>query len=244
MGARIEALLAEAGVDYRAVPIAGQTRESLTVDESSTGRQYRFVLPGPEISAAEQERILDCFRDQPADYLVVSGSLPPGVGSDFYARLGELHRGGGRLVLDSSGAGLRTAARAQPWLIKPSLRELEELVGRALPDRAAIQAAARDLVNEGLADVVVVSQGEEGATWVSADAADHIDAIPVEAVSAVGAGDAMVAGITLASARGMRLGDAIRYGVAAGAATLLGPGTTQVRPEDVDRLYRQIPPGV
>lgn len=238
-GQQIEALLRGAGVAFKAIPIAGETRESLTVDEIATGKQYRFVLPGPKLSAKEQERILDCFRHQRADYLVVSGSLPPGVGSDFYARLGELHRDGGRLVLDSSGDVLRTAAEAGAWLIKPSLRELEELAGGALSDAAAIEAAARELIREGLAEVVVVSEGENGATWVTADAAEHIAAIPVKPVSAVGAGDAMVAGITLGAARGLPLEQAVRYGVAAGAATLLGTGTEQLKREDAERLYKQ-----
>ena len=113
-GEMIRYLLDEEGVAYQAVAIAGFTRESLAVEERRTGNQYRFILPGPEIGPADQERCLDALSAAApqADYIVASGSLPLGVPDDFYARVAVLaKRHGKRLALDTSGAALKQAGQ-------------------------------------------------------------------------------------------------------------------------------------
>lgn len=239
-GATLVALLAGSGVTLAPVPIAGATRESFSVTDESSGEQYRFVLPGPELSQDEQRAVLARLGALPArpDLLVVSGSFPPGVGAEFLRMLAEAIRAlGVRLVLDSSGVGLREADRLDAYLIKPSLSELEALVGHPLDDDAAITRAARELIAEGLAEVVVVSLGADGALLVTDTLSDRFAALPVEAVSSVGAGDSMVGAIALGLTRGMGLHDAVRYGMAAGAAALLSPGTELAKRADVERLH-------
>ncbi|MDV3455660.1 1-phosphofructokinase family hexose kinase [Sphingomonas sp. HF-S4] len=239
-GATFEALLRETGVPILPVPIAGALRESLTVDETESGEQYRFVLPGPTLSDDELDKLLAAVTgiDGPPAYIVASGSLPPDCDPKIFHRLCALcGKIGARLVVDTSGPALAALEGSCTYLIKPSLREVEDLVGRTLESEADQCAAARELMQRGFADVVVISMGEHGALLVSEDVELRLPAIEVPAGSAVGAGDAMVAGITLALAGGKLLDEALLYGVATGAAALLTPGTELVRREDVERLY-------
>ncbi len=232
-------LLDEEGVPRAAVPIAGMTRESLAVVERQSGKQFRFLLPGPTLTEHDQQRCLDelASRLKGARFLVASGSLPPGPPVDFYARVGALARPwGARFVLDPSGPALE-AGDGDVFLLKTSLGELEELSGIRLPSTQDQEIAARRLIARGRAEILVLSLGAKGALLATASEMRHFDAIKVDGVGSVGAGDSMVAGIVSGLARGWSLVEAIKFGLAAGAAALLRPGTELCRREDVERLY-------
>ncbi len=238
-GEMIRRLLNREGVEHDAVAIDGFTRESLAVEERTTGKQYRFLLPGPELSEQDQERCLDqlALRAAAADYIIASGSLPPGVPDDFYARVGALARSiGKRFVLDTSGAALRQAG-SDIWMLKPSLRELQDLLGREIGSTAEQERAARAVVDKGRCETVVLSLGEEGALLATAEGCERFAALPVTARGTVGAGDSMLGGVVLGLCRGLPLREAVRFGMAAGTAALFGFGTALCRREDVDRLY-------
>jgi 6-phosphofructokinase 2 len=244
-GEMIRHLLEQEGVTHHPIAIAGFTRESLAVDERQTGKQYRFILPGPEISQRDQERCLDelSLLAPKADFIVASGSLPLGVSDDFYARVAELAKKlGKRLILDTSGPALKTAGGGI-YLLKPSLRELEDLSGREIRSEGDQQRAARQIIEQGRSEIVVVSLGAEGALVATADGCERFAAIPVEASSTVGAGDSMLAGIVLGMSRGLPLHEAVRFGMAAGAAALFGAGTQLCRRADVERLYQSMSGG-
>jgi 6-phosphofructokinase 2 len=233
-------LLNDEGVSHDAVPIAGPTRESLAVVERQSGKQYRFLLPGPALGDHDRRRCLDELASHlpGAEYLVASGSLPPGVPADCYAAVGALaRRHGVRFVLDTSGPAL-AAAGADIYLLKTSLREFEELTGHRLPTVVDEDRAAREVITGGRAQILVVSLGERGALLATATDMHRLAAIKVEAVGSVGAGDSMVAGMVLSLARGWTLIEAVKFGMAAGAAALLRPGTELCRREDTERLYR------
>ncbi|OSZ69331.1 hypothetical protein CAP40_00235 [Sphingomonas sp. IBVSS2] len=238
-GATIVSLLEEQRVPILPVPIAGTTRQSFTVDEGRPGDQYRFVLPGPELGTDEQTRLLDAlFGVADADHIVVSGSLPPGCDPAILKRIAErCHAAGVKLAIDTSGPALAACEGARAWLIKPSLREAADLLGREIAGAADEMAAARALHDRGFAELVVISLAERGALLVGKDQELRLPAIPVEAKGTVGAGDSMVAAIILASAKGKGIEEALRYGIAAGAATLMTPATELARKEDVERLY-------
>lgn len=145
------------------MPIAGDTRESFTVDELQSGLQYRFVLPGPVLSAQELERCLQtlaALRPAP-EFVVLSGSFPPGTDLAFFDDLRVLTlRLGARLVVDLSGEPLCHAARhGGVYLMKPSLEELSTLMGGAVTSEAEQQEALRSLIARGCAEIVVLSLG-------------------------------------------------------------------------------------
>jgi 6-phosphofructokinase 2 len=154
-GEMIRHMLDEEGVTHDAVAIAGFTRESLAVEECLTGNQFRFILPGPEISARDQQRCLDqlALLAPGANYIVASGSLPLGVPDDFYARVAALAESlGKRLVLDASGPALKQAGTGI-HLLKPSLRELQDLVGWPIGTEREQERAARDVIAQGRSEI-------------------------------------------------------------------------------------------
>jgi 6-phosphofructokinase 2 len=235
-------LLEGENVPHTAVPIAGITRESLAVVERQSGKQYRFLLPGAPIGAHDQERCLAPLAAHVAgaSYLVASGSLPPGVSADFYARVARLAQNNDlRFVLDTSGPALATAGNGI-FLIKTSLRELEELTGAEIRSERDEESAARAAIAKGRAEILVVSLGARGALLATDQEVRRFAAIPVAALGSVGAGDSMVAGIVLGLARGWKLTEAVKFGMAAGAAALLRPGTELCRREDTERLYQSL----
>ena len=240
-GQMIDQLLAEAGVKRRILPIQGRTRISLAVLDCSTGQEYRFVPEGPEISPAELDAAMIAIAETPADWLIASGSLPRGAPPDIYASIARAATARGqRFVLDSSGEALRKALHQGVFLIKPSLREFEMLVGRSLPERAEREAAAIALVRGGAVGMVAVSLGAEGAMLASADDVIHMPALCGPVRSTVGAGDAFLASLVLALARGLAPRDALAWGTAAGAAAVAQVGTARVSLDAVTRHYERL----
>ena len=242
-GQRLSYLLKEEGTPTRAVRIAGETRESFTVLDQGAGAEYRFVLPGPSLSAAELDACLDTAigATSPSGFIIVSGSLPAGVEPDGLADLaGRARTAGLRLVVDTSGPALAAALEAGIYLAKPNLRELSDLTGRPLSDTAARVRACRDLIGRGGTSAIALSLGAEGALLVTGDAAWSSPGLPVEPVSSVGAGDSFLGGFLQALGGGLELVEGFRRAMAAGTAALLSPGTELCRPADVDHLLDQV----
>lgn len=242
-GHTLEALLKREGVSAQAVEIEAPTRQSFTVFERSTHDQFRFVMPGPEMNETEVLRCLDHLESSLADtdYLVASGSLPPGMPDDVYARIARLTKAyGTRLVLDTSGDALAAALDEDVYLIKPNARELRHLAGDKSLDDVALVAFAKELVAGGKCQIVALSLGERGAVLVARNETWSVVPPEIDPKSAVGAGDSFLAALTLDLVRGNDLHHALRYGVAAGTATLLTPGTELCEREDVERIHRDL----
>jgi 6-phosphofructokinase 2 len=244
LGRLLVELLEKEDVPRRSISIEGFTRESFTVRDETSGQQYRFSLPGPELSEAEYER---CFAvleelDPKPDYVVASGSLTPGAPRDGYVRLARLVREwGGRFILDSSGEEFtRAVNEAGVYLLKPNMRELKQLMGEEIQSEQHQEEAAQALVNSGKAEVVVVSLGAAGALFVTKDEMARIRAPTVNIQSKIGAGDSMVGGIALGLARDMTTREAARFGVAVGSATVMTAGTELCRRKDAERLFERM----
>lgn len=246
-GAQVQQLLADEGVPTALQPIAGDTRENFSVVETGTGQEFRFVLPGPTLQPAEWQGCLDGLARQttPPRWLIASGSLPPGTPEDFYARLARalaLQGAPTRLVVDTSGPPLAAALQAGVALVKPSLRELRELVQQPLEHAADWCTAAQSLVRSGAAETVALSLGEQGAVLATREGVWQAPALNVPATTGTtGAGDCFLAALVWALDRGDAPAEALRWGVAAGAAALLHPGTTLAQADDVQRLVRSVP---
>lgn len=239
----LKQLLTEQGLDHRPVAIAGNTRESFTALDESSGQQYRFNMPGPVFQEEEWQRCLAALEDLPArpDYLVASGSLPPGVPVDFYAQATRIGRNlGARVVVDTSGEALAQAAQAGVYLLKPNMNELRTLTGEEIEGEAQLEQAARDIIQAGRSEVLVVSLGAAGAMLATKDTFERFRAPTVAIKSKVGAGDSMVAGLVLSLARGNSLREAVLFGVSAGAAAVMTPGSDLCRKEDTEGLYEHL----
>jgi 6-phosphofructokinase 2 len=218
-------------------------RENLVILDESTGQQYRFGMPGPILSNEEWKRCLhelSAISPNP-DYLVASGSLPPGLPDDFYAQVARSGKeNGARVIVDASGEALKLALQEGVYLIKPNVREFKDLIGKDIKEESQIKAEARKMVKSGRCEVLVISLGAAGALLVSGNIAEHISAPTVPIVSKVGAGDSMVAGMVLSLARGKPLRESVLFGLAAGAAAVMTPGTELCRREDAERLYEEM----
>lgn len=242
-GEMLQFLFDQEGLTHHPVPVKGWLRENLIVLEESTGQQFRFGMPGPELGDEEWQQCLDELSNiKPTpDYVVASGSIPPGVPADFYARVARISKDiGAQVVVDTSGEALHLALKEGVFLIKPNIREFRDLAGQDVKEEAQIKAAAIRLVESGQSEVVVISLSASGALMVSKDVVEHIVPPTVPIISKVGAGDSMVAGIVLSLARGMSQRDAVRFGIAAGTAAVMTPGTELCRREDTERLYEQM----
>ncbi len=242
-GQWLQTRMAQEGLHGIFLPMAGETRVSFTVHEHSTGAEYRFVMPGPQLSKVEWQACLQHLDHMPdfPDLLVASGSLPPGVPTDFYAQLARLCRTrGARLVLDTSGPALAAALAEGVYLVKPNLRELRELSGQPLQTPAQWQAAAKALVHSGQAEVVALTLGHLGALLVTRTGAWQADPLDIAVASAVGAGDSFVGGVVWGLQHGLTLQTAFRWGIAAGSAALLTAGTGLADPNRVRDLEPQV----
>jgi 6-phosphofructokinase 2 len=239
----LDELLDGEGLDHRSFSIAGLTRQNTMIMERGTSRQYRFNLPGPKLAGEEWQGILESLEGMlgEGDFVVASGSLPPGVPEDFYGRLaGIAGTRAARLVVDSSNESLQHAVSEGVYLVKPNLRELRDLSGREIEHENEQKAAARGIVEGGKTEAVVLSLGASGALLVTREAEVRYRSPSVRIRSRVGAGDSMLAGIVLRLASGEPIEEAVRFGVAAGAAAVMTPGTELCRRGDAERLYRDM----
>ncbi|MBN1140190.1 MAG: 1-phosphofructokinase family hexose kinase [Deltaproteobacteria bacterium] len=242
-GQRLRELLDQEGLAHQPFPIEETLRESLVILEEATGQQYRFGMPGPQIHKKEWEGLLQKLAalEPFPDYLVASGSLPPGVPADFYAQVTLIAKSRGtKAIIDAAGEPLEHALREGVFLIKPNIREFRELVGKEMGGEQQIRDAAQRMVDDGRCQVMVISLGAAGALAISRDFAEHILSPTVPIASKVGAGDSMVAGIVLSLAKGKPLRESILFGVAAGTAAVMTPGTELCRKEDAERLYESM----
>ena len=242
-GDRLAGLIRAEGLAFLAIHGPGETRLSLSVREEMTGRQYRFMLPGPVWQAEDRARVFPLLRAtaRPGGYSVISGSQPPGVPVDFPAELAA-SMPDSQVVLDTSGPALLQAV-AQPipglQVLRMDGAEAEGLAGRPLQNRAETADFAQGLVRQGVAQMVVVARGAEGNLLADAGQRLFATAPPVEVVSTVGAGDSFVAAFVLALARGLTRAEALRQGSAAAAAAVMTDATQLCRREDAERLLSE-----
>jgi len=237
LGQALQHLLDLEGVPTVGVPIEGETRQSHQVVDLETGLEYRFVLPGPRLDVADQQRCLRAVQDHGgrAAYLVLSGSFPPGVAPDFVRDV-ELLAGalGAHMIVDTSGEALAHVRNA--YLVKPSVRELEGMLGRRLEDAEDQIRGARTFLARSRSTALVLSRGHQGAILVTSSTAEVIPAHATDVVNTVGAGDALVAGTVAGLCRGWDLPRATRLGVACSAAMTETVGTALFTRDELRRF--------
>jgi len=239
-GRLLERLLADETVPFKAIRISGLTRENITIEETGTRQDYRFVVPGPEVDAMDVETCFETMLSliERGAFVVASGSLPAGTDAAFMARVaGAAKQRGARFVLDSTGEPLRRALEAGVYLCKPNLRELCDIAGVELADDLSQEAAVRAIIDRGGAEIVLASLGPGGALLAWKDGLMRLRTPVVPIRSRVGAGDSTVGAMVMRLAEGWALPDAATFGVAAGAAAVMTHGSELCRREDTERLY-------
>jgi len=243
LGKLLHRLVEREGIDSIVTPSHVETRENFTAYDESTGEQYRFVLPGSALHRAEWEAVLETLAkvsDRPR-FIVASGSVPPGVPEDIYAKVARIARElGAAAVIDSTGPALRAALEEGVALVKPNLNEFADFAGMPLDTDEARIAACRKLVDSGRTEMVALTLGEDGALLVTKSQVLRAKPMHIEVVSAVGAGDSFLGGLVASLAKGKRLEDAFRIAVAAASAAVMSPGTELCRDTDVERLLPRV----
>ena len=237
-GEEVRGILAREGVPAEFVPVQNTTRQCITLVDETTGEVTELVEEGRPVEpeAAVQFRALIQNRLPGARAVVMSGTIASGVAPGLYAEVIRLaHQEGVFSVVDAQGTALQLALEAQPGLVKPNRKELETTLQRPVPDDAALHAAMRELLARG-SERVVVTAGQAPAWAADGRHWWRITAPIVPALNPIGSGDAFTAAVVARLVAGDDLGEACRWGAAAGAANALTHLSGEVRRVDVERL--------
>lgn len=232
-----------AGIETDWTPIAGRTRENLTLVDPIGGTATHIRDAGPLIQREDLARLTDDLEKCVGanDLVVFCGSLPPGVTcDDFVALIAQCRRIGALVAVDTSGAALRAAATQDLWLIKPNREELAELLDRPVRDEASLLEAGREL-NQRF-PIVLVTAGAEGAY---AFQKGHIWratlTLPPDSIrSTVGCGDTFLAGFLAAHQRGLPMADSLADATATAAASALSDLPASFAEADRINLLEQV----
>ena len=252
-GADLEKVFEARGLDHDFVMCDGAIRTNTKLFDRSSGVMTEINESGPLVAGASVDAFLakiDVLLDE-ADILVMSGSLPPGVPTAFYADLIRLaHAKGVKAVLDSAGAPFESGLEALPDLIKPNLYEFGLAFSRRLgftlndkPDENTdfekIFQVAKEVAAEGI-PYICISLGGGGAVLINAEHAYRAGSVVTEVQGLTGAGDSLVAGMCYALAEGMGPEEMLRYGIATSGASVRKPGTLLATGDEVRELLPQV----
>jgi tagatose 6-phosphate kinase len=241
-GEFIRAAMAEKGVECEFVTVPAQTRQCVTVIDESAGTHTELVEESRAVGPADYDRLMAIIRRRITGCraVVMSGTITPGGPVDLYFQCARLAQAAGAIsVADAQGAALLQLLKAKPDLVKPNRPELAATVGRELKDEAGVMQAMRELCERG-AKRVMVTAGKDPALAFDGRSFWRIAAPRIKAVNPIGSGDAFTAGLVWRLVRGDDLGEACRWGSAAGAANALTAMAGEVNREDVDRLAREV----
>lgn len=240
-GEHIRVELAARGVEHEFIAVAAPTRQCVTVIDESTGTHTELVEEGRAVEPSDFEKLLDVIRRRVRDCRAVamSGTIASGGAVDLYFRCTQLaHDAGALSAVDAQGPALLEALKARPGLVKPNRNELAATVGRALQDDASVMAGMRDLFERG-AQRVVVTAGKEPSLAFDGRNYWRITTPRIAAVNPIGSGDSFTAGLVSRLVRGDDLGEACRWGAAAGTANAITAMAGEVNLQDVELLARE-----
>lgn len=234
-------LMNQEGLKHRFLSVPGRVRTNMKICSRDGQGVTELNEPGACVSESSLKNFFELARQETenSDMVVLTGSLPPGCPEGTYRDLMNA-LDGKKCILDTEGKELELAAKgAHPFLIKPNLKEMEATLGIELRTMRAIRDAALLFIRLGV-EHAVVSMGEMGAMYVSERKTLYSPALRVEAKSTVGAGDAMIGGMLMGYEKTGDMAKAFRYGIAAGAASVMTEGTQLIVRADFDRLLSQV----
>ncbi|MCR4877485.1 MAG: 1-phosphofructokinase family hexose kinase [Clostridiales bacterium] len=237
----LSAMMDREGLKHQFLKIPGRIRTNLKLVIRDEKGITELNETGTQLEESDLRSFFDLAREKTADsdVVVLTGSLPPGCPQGVYRDLMKSLEGK-KCILDSEGPELEMAAKGgHPFLIKPNLREMETTLGLELRTMRSIRDAALLFIRLGV-EHAVVTMGGMGAMYVDAERTLYAPALRVTAKSTVGAGDAFLGGMLLGYEKEGDLSRAFRYGVAAGAASVMTEGTQLIVPEDFYNLLDQV----
>ena len=238
VGEMLKDLVTKEKIDFEAIETQAATRENFIAVDDNTNSQYRFGFDGDVLTDSETEKLLETISNLKPKFLVASGSLNEGLSSDFYQKVAEIAKtSNSKLIVDTSGEALKKVLETGAYLIKPNVGELAKLIGVERLETDEVNEAAKKIIADGGAEIVVVSLGPQGAVLVTKDEYEFVPAPNVAKKSTVGAGDSMVGGIVWALSQNKSLKEVIRWGVACGSAATMNEGTQLFKFEDANRLF-------
>ena len=240
-GRLFQQLLEKSGFPLEVVRIANEIRTNLTITDKQ-GLTAKLNEVGPEFSQREASEVMDAVvRQLPgADWLMLCGSLPPGVPKDFYSNLIKAARKHNvKTLLDADGEELRHGVESSPTVVSPNQQEAERLLNRALITRAHFREAVTRIRDLG-AEFVLLSLGSRGV--VASNPNQMLEAVPprIDTLSPIGAGDALSAAYLWALGQGKDFPDAVRWGVAAGTASAALPGMEFATLAQAKEVYKHV----
>ncbi|MFD2334314.1 1-phosphofructokinase family hexose kinase [Cohnella sp. GCM10020058] len=241
-GAFIEERLAVKGIRTSFVRISGESRTCLNIVDEASGASTELLEEGPTVGEAELAEIKDAVGriGAQASVVVLSGSLPAGAPADLYAELvGIASSAGARVYLDASGEALALGIGAGPDLIKPNEEELARLAGRRRMDASQLAQTVAKLHSQGVRQVCA-TLGRQGAVACVDGRLYRVIAPSVSAVSAVGCGDAFVAGMAYADELGLPAADRLRMAAAAAGAAAMTDRAGELDPVVYERLLVRV----
>ncbi|RXK60958.1 1-phosphofructokinase family hexose kinase [Lacibacter luteus] len=231
-------LLREEELEFHAVDTKVETRENWIILETSTVNQYRFTFPGREVQEETIKTLIDQIRNFTPEYVIASGSLPPGLPDHFYGLIVKNAKAvGAKCIVDTSGPALQALQGKGAYLIKPNIGELCKMLNVEWLDKNEVPDAAQQAIRDGFAELIAVSMGPDGAWLVSQEERYFAAAPKVEKRSTVGAGDSMVAGMTYMLQQQRSLKEVISFGVSCGSAATMNEGTQLFKKADAERLF-------
>ena len=240
-GIMLEEIILKDGIENKVIPTQNWTRENFIAFENTTKAQYRFGFPGNELLEDEKEKVIETIKEINTKYLVLSGSLNEGLPTDFYQTIAEIAKAMGiKVIVDTSGEPLRKVLEKGVYLIKPNIGELAKLIGVERLELSEAEKAAKTLIENGAAEIVVVSLGTQGAILVSKEQIEFVKAPKVTKKSTVGAGDSMVGGMVWALSQNKTLKEVIQWGVSCGTAATMNEGTQLFKKEDAIKLFQEL----
>lgn len=241
-GKKILSLVTEQGLNVLSVSVAGETRTNLKIVDTQQHENTDINEPGPLVPDEVIYRLQQIIAERitTGDVVIMSGSLPKGVQAELYRVWTDYFNGlGARVILDADGEQMRQGVKAKPYLVKPNDLELSRLIGRVLTGEDELVAAGKQLLDEGVQEVLI-SRGDKGAIYLAREGAYKADGVKVPVLSTVGAGDSMVAAMAYGYEKKMSAPDRLRLAIAIGSASVTCSGTQAPAAELVWELFDQV----
>jgi 6-phosphofructokinase 2 len=241
-GRLLKEMMDKERVPSLAIDVAGNTRENWIVKDKGNGKQYHFVMPGSAISDREWKECMSKLENlDDVEYIVLSGSMPAEYPEYLFESLAQIaYRKKARLIIDTKADALKKALDHSVYMIKPNQNEFLALMDLMQLKHKDLKGAARELISEGLCEVIVISLGAQGAILITANDYQEFRIPAIETNSVVGAGDSMVAGIIHHLVVQRPIESALAFGMACGSAATLNQGTELFHNNDVESLYKRI----